>query len=82
MKQGKSFIDAAVAKGVQFFVYASVDRGGTDSSATPTPVVQFASKHEIEQHLMAKAGESMKWVILRPVTFMEVITLPKPLRLL
>ncbi|TID14640.1 nucleoside-diphosphate-sugar epimerase family protein [Venturia nashicola] len=71
VKQGKSLVDAAVGKDVQLFVYASVDRGGTDSSITPTPVAQFASKHVIEQYLMAKAGQSMKWVILRPVTFME-----------
>jgi hypothetical protein len=60
-----------VANNVQFFVYASVDRGGTESEGTPTPVAQFSSKNDIERYLTEKAGV-MKWVILRPTTFMEV----------
>ncbi|KAF2667899.1 NAD(P)-binding protein [Microthyrium microscopicum] len=72
-QQGKALIDCAVKAGVQFFIYASVDRGGTQSAHTPTPVAQFSSKHDIEQHLMSHTG-AMKYVILRPTTFMENLT--------
>lgn len=70
-EQGKALIDHAVANNVQFFVYASVDRGGSDSDGNATPVAQFSSKNDIESHLIKTCG-SMKWVILRPTTFMEV----------
>ena len=60
-----------MANNVQFFVYASVDRGGSQSEGTPTPVAQFSSKNDIERHLTEKSG-AMNWVILRPTTFMEV----------
>jgi hypothetical protein len=56
---------------VKFFLYASVDRGGDESMGTATPVAQFSSKNDIERHLIDKSGV-MKWVILRPTTFMEV----------
>jgi hypothetical protein len=60
-----------VASDVKFFVYASVDRGGNQSEGNPTPVAQFSSKNDIERHLTENSG-TMKWVILRPTTFMEV----------
>ena len=69
--QGKALVDAAVEAGVQHFVYASVERRD-NSQATEVP--HFASKHRIEQHLMAKAKESrqgMTWTILRSVAFMD-----------
>jgi NmrA-like family len=69
--QGKALIDYAVANKVKFFLYASVDRGGDKSEGTATPVAQFSSKNDIESYLFDKAG-AMKWVILRPTTFMEV----------
>ena len=68
-KQGKALVDAAVANGVQHFVYASVERGGPERSETdPTDVPHFASKYAIEQHLKVQAAEStqrMSWTILR-----------------
>jgi uncharacterized protein YbjT (DUF2867 family) len=75
--------DAALANHVEYFVYTSVDRGGEMRSLTnPTNVPHFRSKHNIEQHLLAATGEEktnstthkMKWVILRPVAFMENLT--------
>ena len=74
VKQGKDLIDAAVANKVQFFVYASVDRGGDKSPQTPTPIAHFATKLEIEKHLIETSG-AMNWTILRPVTFMDVSVL-------
>ncbi|KAF4122453.1 NmrA-like family [Geosmithia morbida] len=69
-RQGKALIDASVANGVKFFVYSSVDRGGeARSSDNPTNVPHFASKHNIERHLMDQS--QMSWTILRPVAFME-----------
>lgn len=72
-RQGKALVDASLANGVSHFVYSSVDRGGDAKSAKdPTNVPHFISKHNIEQHLFAKAkGSDMTWTVLRPVAFME-----------
>jgi uncharacterized protein YbjT (DUF2867 family) len=65
-------VDASLANGIQYFVYASVDRHGSRSATNPTPVWHFASKHEIEQYLTKQtAGKAMRWAILRPVAFMD-----------
>lgn len=74
IQQGKAVICEAVKHGVEYFVYASVDRGGDDVSWTnPTSVPHFATKIPIETCLKDEAG-SMSWCILRPVGFMEVRT--------
>jgi len=73
--QGKALIDKSLEEGVKHFVYSSVDRGGNERSfENGTPIPHFQSKHEIEQHLLEKAGkkgENMGWTILRPVAFMD-----------
>ncbi|OIW25954.1 NAD(P)-binding protein [Coniochaeta ligniaria NRRL 30616] len=75
--QGTGLIDAAVAHGVRYFVYSSVDRGGDDASwETQTPIPHFRSKHRIEHHLRAATqpdtkGAGMAWTVLRPVAFMD-----------
>ncbi|KAG9851592.1 NAD(P)-binding protein, partial [Aureobasidium melanogenum] len=78
-EQGKALVDAAVANKVEFFVYTSVDRGGEDRSPqNPTNVPHFSSKHRIETYLLAAARKShMNWTILRPVCFMENLSLGK-----
>ncbi|KAK1598866.1 NmrA-like family protein [Colletotrichum navitas] len=69
---GKALVDASLKAGVKFFVYTSVDRHGADD---PTNVPHFIHKHNIEQHLFAKAkGTDMDWTVLRPVAFMEDLT--------
>lgn len=71
--QGKGLIDESIKANVKFFVYTSVDRGGDKRSyENPTNIPHFKSKHNIEQHLLAKTknGE-MQWTILRPVAFLE-----------
>jgi NmrA-like family protein len=71
--QGKSLVDEAIANGVEYFVYSSVDRGGDAKSwDTPTDIPHFVSKHHIELHLREKAGDKMMWSILRPTVFMDV----------
>jgi uncharacterized protein YbjT (DUF2867 family) len=71
--QGRAIIDAAVAHGVNHFVQASGDRGGPENSEIdPTNVPHFATKYNIEKHLMRQ--DKMTWTILRPVTFMENVT--------
>ncbi|KAL1296938.1 hypothetical protein AAFC00_004544 [Neodothiora populina] len=74
--QGKTLVDEALKSGVKQFVYSSVDRGGDQKSAsTATPVPHFASKYNIEQHLIKQAnGSGMDYTILRPVGFMENLT--------
>ena len=75
--QGKALVDAAVAHGVSFFVYSSVDRGGEASDSDPTNVPHFASKYNIEKHLMKQAAASpneMQWTILRPTAFYDNFT--------
>ena len=73
--EGKALVDAAVAHGVQHFVYSSGDRGGpAKSDVTATNVKNFAAKFAIEKHLIAAAAASpqkMTYTILRPVTFFE-----------
>ncbi|KAF2729982.1 NmrA-like family protein [Polyplosphaeria fusca] len=67
-KQGKDFIDAAIAANVEFFVYSSIDRNGDNA----TPVPHWASKHRIEQYLAQQAaGSKMQYTVLRPTAFME-----------
>jgi len=74
-KQGKAIYDAAVANGVQQFVYSPRDRWGPDRSAKhPTPVKTFATKLNVEKHLekaAAASPQSMTYTVLRPVTFVE-----------
>jgi uncharacterized protein YbjT (DUF2867 family) len=70
--QGKALIDESVKRGVKYFVYSSVDRGGDDKSwVTKTPIPHFQTKYEIEHYLRDKCGK-MEWTILRPVAFMDV----------
>jgi len=58
-KQGKAVIDAAVAKGVQYFVCSSGDSGGPERSAKdPTPVKYFAVKYNVEKDLEKAAATS------------------------
>lgn len=74
-KQGNALIDASIAANVKFFVYSSVDRGGVKSYVTPTPVPHWATKHNIEKHLVEKAaGTPMRFAVLRPTAFMEGFT--------
>jgi uncharacterized protein YbjT (DUF2867 family) len=72
---GKAMVDAAVAHGVQHFVYSSGDRGGPEKSQVdPTNVKNFAAKYSIEKYLIAQATlsrQAMTYTILRPVTFFE-----------
>lgn len=77
-KQGKALVDAAIANGVEHFIYASVERGGVEKSdKDPTPIPHFISKFNVEKHLIdlaAKREPQMKWTIIRPVAFMDNIT--------
>lgn len=74
-KQGIAVVDEAIANNVKVFVYTSVDRGGDGSQSDPTYVPHFISKHDIENHLKARAADSkMQYLILRPVAFMEGLT--------
>ncbi|KAJ9669633.1 hypothetical protein H2201_000016 [Coniosporium apollinis] len=75
-RQGKALIDASLSAGVEFFVYASVDRGGDKSSNNPTYIPHFISKHNIEKHLEAQTnnGERMGYCVLRPTAFFDNMT--------
>lgn len=75
-KQGKDLVDAALAAGVQHFVYTSADRRGKNSDNDATNVPHFISKYNIEKHLESKcSGDGkMQYTILRPVAFMENMT--------
>ncbi|KAI4591434.1 hypothetical protein KJ359_012574 [Pestalotiopsis sp. 9143b] len=76
--QGKALIDEAMRRGVEYFVYSGVERGGDERSwDNPTPIPHFQTKHQIENYLRdatAKEGGSagtMSWTVLRPVAFMD-----------
>jgi len=63
VRQGKAVADAAKNAGVQHFVYSSVGAAHRGMGQK-----HFASKHEIEQHILALG---LPATILRPVAFME-----------
>ncbi|KAH8172363.1 nmrA-like family protein [Sarocladium implicatum] len=66
--QGKKLVDSAIKHGVKHFVYTSSGRGGDQ----PTDVPHFATKHNVEQHLISLARTNpITWTILRPVAFMD-----------
>jgi uncharacterized protein YbjT (DUF2867 family) len=73
--QAKPLIDAAIANGVEHFVFTSVDRGGDEKSDhNPTQIPHFRSKHLIEEYMkqqIAAKNSKMQWTILRPVAFMD-----------
>lgn len=77
-EQGRKMVDAALANGVEHFVFSSVDRGGPAiSDNNPTNVPHFLSKHNIELYLKEKtaaAGGKTKWTILRPTAFYDNFT--------
>jgi nucleoside-diphosphate-sugar epimerase len=69
--QGVALINEARERGVEHFVYSSVDRGGEAASwDRPTTVPHFRTKHYVEHYLRDNAG-SMGWTILRPVIFYD-----------
>ncbi|CAD0110713.1 unnamed protein product [Aureobasidium uvarum] len=71
-QQGKALVDEALKRGVNHFVYTSVDRGGDKSLDNPTTIPHFVSKHNIERHLVDSTNDSeMSYTILRPVAFMD-----------
>ncbi|KAI9864400.1 MAG: hypothetical protein M1824_005103 [Vezdaea acicularis] len=76
--QGKALVDAAVANGVENFVYTSVDRGGPEKSeVNATYIPHFISKYNVEKHLVEKASTSpqkMSYTILRPTAFFDNLT--------
>jgi len=77
-EQAKPLVHAAVASGVQHFVFTSVDRGGPSKSENDaTYVPHFTTKFNIEKYLKEKAATSpqrMTWTILRPVAFFDNLT--------
>ena len=74
-KQGKALVDNSLQNGVKHFVTSTVDRGGANSDRDATNIPHFITKHNIEQHLFAKAkGSDMSWTVLRPVAFLDNLT--------
>lgn len=82
LEDGRKFINAAVAFGLQYFVYSSVDRGGKElSDNDPSYCKTFSDKFHIEKHLISvasrsahqnsKTGTAMDYTILRPVWFAD-----------
>ncbi|KAH6653935.1 hypothetical protein BKA67DRAFT_563671 [Truncatella angustata] len=75
--QGKALIDESMKRGVKYYVYSSVERGGDEHSwENPTPIPHFQSKYHIERYLRDVTSrshnvEGMDWTILRPVAFMD-----------
>ncbi|BCJ33787.1 NmrA family transcriptional regulator [Actinocatenispora thailandica] len=63
VRMGRTVADAAVAAGVEHFVYASV--GGADRN---TGIEHWETKWQVEQHIRRLP---LPYTILRPVMFME-----------
>lgn len=82
LEDARKFIDAAVAFGLQYFVYSSVDRGGKElSDKDPSYCKTFSDKFHIEKQLISptsnpahhdsKSSRTMDYTILRPVWFAD-----------
>lgn len=69
VRYGRLVADAAVAHGVRHLVYSSAGTAGKGM----TGIGSFDSKTEIEEHVR---GLDLPSTIVRPVTFMELLTLP------
>jgi len=67
--QGNALVDAAVAAGVDHFVYTSVA-----SADENTGIPHFDSKYEVEKHLTASG---LTWTVIAPVYFMENLFMPQ-----
>ena len=66
--QGVALVDAAVAAGVDHFVYSSVA-----SADKATGVPHFDSKYRVEEHL---AASDLRWSVIAPVYFMGNLFFP------
>ena len=77
-EQAKPLIDASIARGVEHFVFTSVERGGdVKSDTTITDIPHFITKYNVEEYLkkqIAAKNSKMQWTILRPVAFMDNLT--------
>ncbi|KAK2778790.1 nucleoside-diphosphate-sugar epimerase family protein [Colletotrichum kahawae] len=78
LSDGKAFIDAAIAHGIPYFVYSSVDRGGRElSDEDPSYCKTFSDKFYIERHLKNACGSKetgmhkMDYTIIRPTWFAD-----------
>ena len=70
----KGFMDAAIAHGLSYFVYSSVDRGGKELSDRDASYCKtFYDKFEIEKYLETRSakGNDIKYTILRPTWFAD-----------
>lgn len=73
--QARALIDASVKYRVNHFVFTSGDRGGPGKSdVTSTNVPNLKAKYEIEVYLKSQAEGRMGWTILRPATFMDMLS--------
>jgi uncharacterized protein YbjT (DUF2867 family) len=73
--QARAMIDASIKYRVKHFVFTSGDRGGPEvSDRTATDVPNLKAKHDIEVYLKAQAEGRMAWTILRPTTFMDMLS--------
>ena len=71
VRQGNALVDAAVAAGVDHFVFTSVASADKD-----TEIPHFDSKYEVEKHL---ATTGLTWSVIAPVYFMENLFIPQVL---
>ena len=69
VEQGVALVDAAVAAGVDHFVFTSVA-----SADQNTGIPHFDSKYEVEKHL---ASTDLTWTVIAPVYFMENLLMPQ-----
>jgi len=73
--QARALIDASIKYRAKHFVFTSGDRGGpSKSDNNPTNVPNLKAKHDIEVYLKTQAEGRMLWTILRPTTFMDMLS--------
>ena len=74
LSDARTFIDAAVASGLLYLVYSSVDRGGKELSDRDASYCKtFSDKFHVEKHLEAAraAAKHISFTILRPTWFAD-----------
>ncbi|KAJ7235610.1 nucleoside-diphosphate-sugar epimerase family protein [Mycena haematopus] len=75
MAQARKLADAAAVHGVRHFVYAGANFGGVAGNRTNVP--HFDTKRIGEEYLKS-AHPTLPTTVLRPVTFMDQLTLGDP----
>ncbi|KAJ1962272.1 hypothetical protein GGI12_002744 [Dipsacomyces acuminosporus] len=72
-KQGKNFVDAAIAEGVKHIVYSSLESPKKVSKGKYADVHEFEGKHKIEQYIRANADKVNGYFVYASFYFQNLL---------